>query len=261
MNRKRYIFIGVLFTITLILVFMFCKNFIFSSNEFEVESTTVSNKVEKTKNSISQKSNENSSNKPEDFKEEILKNSSENKNMKLVLPVNQQLQEKWYYCAPTTVSMMLDSRGINVNQHELASEMGTYEAFGTHNKDAIRILNKHMFGYEYPANGQSGYRLETVTDVESALPKFQERVIKNIQDGYPMYYTIEISKVYPGKKGEHNVIGIGYKLADNGKDIEELYYIDPLPSVKELTSSTIQTITPRKLLEATIPCVEPNYAW
>lgn len=160
------------------------------------------------------------------------KKSPDDSELKHLLPIKAQLQEVWYYCAPTTVSMMLSAQGINVDQYELAKEMKTYEPYGTHNKDAIRILNKHMFGYETPQDNQSGYRLVNVSDVETDLPQFKKRVIQNIKEGYPMYYTIDVSKVYPGKHGEHNVIGIGYKLTKDKQDIEYLYYLDPARKYK-----------------------------
>ena len=69
-----------------------------------------------------------------------------------------QIQQRWNFCAPATVSMMLASRGKIVDQFTLAREMGTYEPFGTHNRDAIRILNKHMFGYEYYEIGRASCR-------------------------------------------------------------------------------------------------------
>ena len=83
---------------------------------------------------------------------------------KKLLPVTPQIQEKWYFCAPTTVSMMLSTQGITVSQEQLAKEMGTYEPYGTHNRDAIRVLNQHLFGYPEPQAGQAGYRLAIVTN-------------------------------------------------------------------------------------------------
>ena len=60
--------------------------------------------------------------------------------------------------------MMLASRGVSVSQHQLAKEMGTYNPYGTHNRDAIRVLNQNLFGYPEPSGNQAGYRLVTVTD-------------------------------------------------------------------------------------------------
>lgn len=96
------------------------------------------------------------------------------------LNVTTQIQQRWNFCAPATVSMMLASRGKIVDQFTLAREMGTYEPFGTHNRDAIRILNKHMFGYEFPQTNQAGYRIETVREINSAsIELFKQRLIKN----------------------------------------------------------------------------------
>lgn len=183
---------------------------------------------------------------------------------KKMLPVNAQLQEVWYYCAPTTVSMMLASRGMLVNQYQLAKEMGTYEPYGTHNRDAIRILNRHLFGYEQPADGQAGYRLATVMDAShnsEDMRLFKERVRKDIDDGYPLYYTFMVEQMYPGKKGEHNVIGIGYELTADGQDVSAIYYLDPSPSVQDATYGGLKKVTPEEMLSAMVTAGEPNYAW
>lgn len=180
------------------------------------------------------------------------------------LPVTPQLQEVWYYCAPTTVSMMLSSRGQEVSQHQLAKEMGTYEPYGTHNRDAIRVLNQHLFGYDSPADGQAGYRLATVTDASKNsedMRLFKERVKKNIDDGYPLYYTLNVEQIYPGKKGEHNVIGVGYELTPDGKDVSGIYYLDPGKNVQDPTYGGLKKVTPEELLSAMVTCGEPNYAW
>ncbi|MET3557704.1 hypothetical protein ABID29_000814 [Streptococcus rupicaprae] len=181
-----------------------------------------------------------------------------------LLEVTQQVQRAWNTCAPTAVSMMLSSRGISVSQEQLASEMGTDEDFGTHNADAIRILNKHLFGYETPTGNQAGYRLATVTDASSQsqdMKLFKERLVQNIKDGYPMYYTIDNSVMYPGKSGEHNLIGIGYVATPDGKDVSHIYYIDPSYTAQDPTYGGLKIVTPEELLRAMVPCVEPNYGW
>lgn len=183
---------------------------------------------------------------------------------KKLLSVTPQIQEKWYFCAPTTVSMMLSTQGITVSQEQLAKEMGTYELYGTHNRDAIRVLNQHLFGYPEPQAGQAGYRLETVTNASpdsEDMRLFKERVRKNIDDGYPLYYTFTISQIYPGKSGEHNVIGIGYELTPDGKDISAIYYLDSMTHVQDPTYGGLKKVTPKELLAAMVTCGEPNYAW
>ena len=183
---------------------------------------------------------------------------------KKILAVTPQIQEEWYFCAPTTVSMMLSSQGITVSEQQLAKEMGTYEPYGTHNREAIRVLNQHLFGYSEPKAGQPGYRLATVTDVSpdsEDMRLFKERVRKNIDDGYPMYYTFTLSKIYPGKNGEHNVIGIGYELTPDSKDISAIYYLDSMTHEQDPVYGGLKKVTPEELLEAMAACEEPNYAW
>ncbi len=183
---------------------------------------------------------------------------------KKILAVTPQIQEEWYFCAPTTVSMMLSSQGITVSEQQLAKEMGTYEPYGTHNRDAIRVLNQHLFGYPEPQAGQAGYRLATVTNASpdsEDMRLFKERVRKNIDDGYPLYYTFTISQIYPGKSGEHNVIGIGYELTPDGKDISAIYYLDSMTHVQDPTYGGLKKVTAEELLAAMVTCGESNYAW
>ena len=130
--------------------------------------------------------------------------SKENQGIRKLLPISLKLQEEWYFCAPATVHMMLASRGVSVSQHQLAKEMGTYNPYGTHNRDAIRVLNQNLFGYPEPSGNQAGYRLATVTDARpdsEDIRIFKERVRKDIDDGYPLYYTFNVAQIYPGKVG------------------------------------------------------------
>ena len=183
---------------------------------------------------------------------------------KKILAVTPQIQEEWYFCAPATVSMILSTQGKFVSQRQLAQEMGTYVPFGTHNKDAICVLNQHLFGYSVPKEGQAGYRLASVTNASpnsEEMRLFKERVRKNIDDGYPMYYTFTLSKIYPGKNGEHNVIGIGYELTPDGKDISAIYYLDSMTHEQDPVYGGLKKVTPEELLEAMAACEEPNYAW
>lgn len=180
------------------------------------------------------------------------------------LEVPMQVQRAWNTCAPTTVSMMLACRGINISQEQLAEEMGTDAHFGTHNANAIQVLNQHLFGYPAPTDGQAGYRLETV---KSSSPNstdmrlFKERLKKNIDAGYPLYYTFDNSIMYPGRSGEHNVIGIGYELNSDASDIIGVYYIDPSYTVQDPVYGGLKKVTPQELLTAMLTCQEPNYAW
>ena len=190
--------------------------------------------------------------------------SKENQGIRKLLPISLKLQEEWYFCAPATVHMMLASRGVSVSQHQLAKEMGTYNPYGTHNRDAIRVLNQNLFGYPEPSGNQAGYRLATVTDARpdsEDIRIFKERVRKDIDDGYPLYYTFNVAQIYPGKSGEHNVIGVGYELTEDGKDISAIYYLDPDTHVQDPTYGGLKKLTPEELLAAMATCGEKNYAW
>lgn len=190
--------------------------------------------------------------------------SQENQGIRKLLPISLKLQEEWYFCAPATVHMMLASRGVSVSQHQLAKEMGTYNPYGTHNRDAIRVLNQNLFGYPEPSGNQAGYRLATVTDARpnsEDIRIFKERVRKDIDDGYPLYYTFNVAQIYPGKSGEHNVIGVGYELTADGKDISAIYYLDPDTHVQDPTYGGLKKLTPEELLAAMVTCGEKNYAW
>ena len=190
--------------------------------------------------------------------------SKVNQGIRKLLPIPLKLQEEWYFCAPATVHMMLASRGVSVSQHQLAKEMGTYNPYGTHNRDAIRVLNQNLFGYPEPSGNQAGYRLVTVTDARpdsEDIRLFKERVRKDIDDGYPLYYTFNVAQIYPGKSGEHNVIGVGYELTADGKDISAIYYLDPDTHVQDPTYGGLKKLTPEELLAAMVTCGEKNYAW
>lgn len=185
---------------------------------------------------------------------------------KYMLPVKTQAQQKWFWCAPTTVSMILASRGVNVSQSQLALEMGTYEPFGTHNKDAVKILNKHLFGYEIPKNGQSGYRLEKITSSSGEeLRKFKDRIIKNTKDGYPLYLTVDLAKLYPGRSNpaEHNIVGAGYIPTPDGGDVALMYVVDPYSKFHDSVNGGLKVFKPEEVLEAAISSsvTEPYYAW
>ena len=190
--------------------------------------------------------------------------SKENQGIRKLLPISLKLQEEWYFCAPATVQMILASRGVSVSQHQLAKEMGTFEPYGTHNRDAIRVLNQNLFGYPEPSGNQAGYRLATVTDARpdsEDIRIFKERVRKDIDDGYPLYYTFNVAQIYPGKSGEHNVVGVGYELTADGKDISAIYYLDPDTHVQDPSYGGLKKLTPEELLAAMATCGEKNYAW
>ena len=73
--------------------------------------------------------------------------------------------------------------------------------------------------------------------------------------------TFWVEKLYPGMRGEHNVIGMGYELSEDGKDMTGVYYLDPSPNAQDPTYGGLKKVTPAELLDAMLPCQEPNYAY
>lgn len=256
-----------------------------SSNSYNINSSSAEESSEKTKEPTVQSEGEDRLKIKDSDKEDTSSQSKENANLKesiqssheekitseeisqknrKLLTISLKLQEQWYFCAPATVQMILSSQGISVTQELLAKEMGTYEPYGTHNRDAIRVLNQYLFGYPDPTANQAGYRLATVTSASpnsEDVQQFKNRVRKDIDEGYPLYYTINMSKIYAGRRGEHNVIGIGYELTADGKDIAAIYYLDPNVHVQDPTYGGLKKVTPEELLEAMVACDEKNYAW
>lgn len=275
---KRFlIFFGIFLVILSLMIGMVFRGIWFKPGKGDDEVTSfqsnTTEKAIKTKNSKQVSKSEVTSETTPEHSEETEVSSGEevgeisqeihleNKHQIVRLDVAQQIQQTPTNCAPTTVSMLLSYKGIDVSQEVLAQEMGTDTSFGTHNKNAIAVLNKHLFGYETPAINQAGYRLETITNPDNDKSLFKERLKKNIADGYPMYYTIELSTLYPNKKGEHNVVGIGYELSPDGSDIESVYYLDPLHSMQDPVYAGLKKVSVEELLYSTSVCLEPNYGW
>lgn len=240
-----------------------------SRSHKEISSTATPNKQEETTEAIRQEEQTEELTKPNPpMPQEVIDRLHREYNqMGSIhrLDISQQIQKNWNTCAPTTVSMMLSSQGIQIGQEQLATEMGTDTVFGTHNANAIAILNRHLFGYDQPSGNQAGYRLATVTTdapYSEQMRLFKERLKKNIADGYPMYYTFDNALIYPGRgSGEHNVIGTGYQLTADGSDIAFLYYIDPSYSQQDAVYGGLKKMTPNELFTAMLTCVEPQYAW
>ncbi len=97
--------------------------------------------------------------------------------------------------------------------------------FGTDNNNA-NGLNQYLFGYAEVPVGRAGSHLATVTSsARTRRYVFEERLSKNIDDGYPLYYTIDTS-IYPYKV--NTMLGeTGYELSADRVISCSVYYIDP----------------------------------
>lgn len=157
--------------------------------------------------------------------------------------------------------MMLSARGITSDVFTLAKLMGTYEPYGTHNRDAIRVLNQQLFGYAQPQANQPGYRLAELHGQPNEITDFTARFVKDIDDGWPVYLTLNLATIYPGKAhGEHNVAGIGYESAANGQ-VTAILYLDPYQPFADPQTGPLHRIAPADLVRSIQACEEANYAW
>lgn len=166
------------------------------------------------------------------------------------------LQEEQYWCVPATVQMILRTQGLDAKQAQLAEEMHWIPGYGVHNADGVGVLNEKLFGVRNPAPGAAGYRIQRVADASAeTVQLLKQRVRKNIDEGYPMYYTFELRHLV-ADHGEHNVIGCGYVLTPDGTDIAFLVYYDSY-----LAHPGFFYVRPTTAVESMLACGEPEYAW
>lgn len=182
------------------------------------------------------------------------------------VPMNRIVQEETSYCAVACGQMILDHFGISKSQQQLADEMNTYEPgersdglVGTYDSDVARVLNEYIFGGQPQSAYDAGYRVQPVSEyfVQSEYDTFVQRIMRNIDDGYPSILQIKVSSVYASSNhGNHNVLVTGYYKA--GSDIS-FTILDPYYGGNSGTGySDINALT---LFRAIAASVEPSYIW
>ena len=180
--------------------------------------------------------------------------------------MNRIIQEETYYCAVACGQMILDHFGISKSQQQLADEMNTYVPgersdgiVGTYDADVARVLNAYVFGAQPESAYDAGYRVQPVSEyfVQSEYDTFVQRIMRNIDDGYPSILQIKVSSVYASSNhGNHNVLVTGYYKA--GSDIS-FTILDPYYGGNSGTGcSDINALT---LFRAIVASVEPSYIW
>ncbi len=177
------------------------------------------------------------------------------------LEVSPQVSQRWWYCVPASLSMILDTVGVQVDQFTLARQTNCIDYVGTESPDAIKVLNQYVIGKEAPEPGEMGYHLEKVTEytpMSSQFSEFKLNYIKSIQAGKPVYLTFNFDKMYDkgGQNFDHAVVGIGYVANESETDIERILYRDPSVSL----SGHIHSVTPEKYF-ASMPGDESCYAY
>lgn len=184
---------------------------------------------------------------------------------KVLLDLKQVAQENGYYCVPACMQMVLNYRGIEITQTELANEMNTSSITGTEYEDLARIANRTIFGYDEPEDNQGGYRLQRLSaedDLEEVSQLFQARVIQDMSTQDPLFAAIDLHAVYPElPSANHMVLVVGSILDEDTQQITKYYFIDPYYKVWDEVYDGLKIIDADEMIQAMILNEEPAYVW
>ena len=184
---------------------------------------------------------------------------------KLILPVEQNVQENGYYCVPATLQMLFKYKNISITQDQLAIELNTSPETGTEYIDLARVANKYLFNNENVGENDPGYHIQTINryddDPQIALD-FERRVKTNISNNDPTFVAVDVNALYPHlSSANHMVLLVGYSTFGNTDNIAYYYYIDPSYVVQDPIYGGLKIVTKEKLVDAIIQNVEPAYIW
>lgn len=184
---------------------------------------------------------------------------------KLILPVEQRIQETSYYCVPAVLQMVLNFKNISIPQEQLAMEMNTSSKTGTEYIDLARVANKYLFDNENVGDNDPGYHVQTIERNDSnpqIAIDFKERVKTNIKNNDPTFVAIDVNVLYPQlNSANHMILLVGYATYANTDNIAYYYYIDPSYAVQDSTNGGLKIVTEEELIKAIIQNVEPAYVW
>lgn len=176
------------------------------------------------------------------------------------LKINQQIQKTLYWCSPATASMLLENLGIIVKQEKLASLMKSQLPNGTHNSQAIEVINEQLSLH----NQFKRYKLMSLAhdgNYLNAEHLFKKNYINSINQNYPVYLTLNLSIISDTRVSEHNVLGIGYVLNKNNDDIAYIIFVDPSPTPWNKMYGSLRIISLESFLKSISNASEPNYAY
>ncbi len=174
------------------------------------------------------------------------------------LGISPQVQETTFWCAPATSSMLLSFYGVDYSQTKLSTLMDTKLPFGTHNQNAITVINNIL----NLNNVEKNYNLVTVKNGDTLdYDKFKSDFYMAINKGNPVYLTLDLTKISDTRKGEHNVLGIGYVMDKNNENIKYIIMYDPSSVVFNSTYGSLRIMKVNTLLDSLSMSIEPNYAY
>lgn len=131
--------------------------------------------------------------------------------------------------AASSIQMLLASQDITISQEQLLKELNSYPE----EVEAIsipKVINQHFIGKEVPDEDGAGYRRAIIMSADLLMTdyaKFYERIVRNIEDGYPTLCHVDLSRLYPGEEGEAYLLLSGF-LQDENEAIIYFYLQDPL---------------------------------
>lgn len=136
-------------------------------------------------------------------------------------------QETNYWCAPAACQQLLNARGIQVSQAQLALDLGTTVAGTNYVESLPPVLNSYIGWAEHPAPGMPGYRTGyTSSNNDYTL---RQRLLQDTATNDPLIYNVNLAVLYPGISGYHYVTGNGWREL-NGQ-IYDVIYVDPWAAV------------------------------
>lgn len=180
----------------------------------------------------------------------------------LALDIPQRIQETDYYCVPACIQMAFSYFNIPIEQKELADFMHTSSVTGTEYADMTAALNHYIFSPE--STRQGTYHVQTLA-LQDTNPQhkivFEQRVKKDLEDGYPLFAAVNLHILYPNlPAANHMIIIKGMKLSAQGEPLSYTI-LDPYHKVQDPVYGGLKEFSADTLWKAIIANEEPAYLW
>jgi hypothetical protein len=131
------------------------------------------------------------------------------------LPIDYQVQETFYYCAPASTRIAASAQGHALSQDDIAGKLGTTEEGTPSAEDTTRVLNG--------INGNGDYHTTSVPDADpKRADGVKSDVVKAISSGRAVVANIKGTATDTGGTshdfaGGHYLVVVGY--ADQGRTV------------------------------------------
>jgi hypothetical protein len=131
------------------------------------------------------------------------------------LPIDYQVQETFYYCAPASTRIAASAQGHALSQDDIAGKLGTTDEGTPSAEDTTRVLNG--------INGNGDYHTTSVPDADpKRADGVKSDVVKAISSGRAVVANIKGTATDTGGTshdfaGGHYLVVVGY--ADQGRTV------------------------------------------